>query len=67
MIRITRACGYVPNSIKERDANCFKASITAMSSSRYCSCAEAGCNTSYALKGISIIVSITAVFAYLLM
>lgn len=67
MVRITRSCGYISNEIKERDENCFRASFTAQSSSRYCTCSKDGCNSSYSIHAISAIVSIAGVLVCLMM
>ncbi|CAG9806055.1 unnamed protein product [Chironomus riparius] len=66
IVRVTRSCGYIPNTIKERDDGCFRASFTAQSSSRYCACPNDECNSSYSLHGISTIVSVIAVLICLI-
>lgn len=65
IVRIHRSCGYIPNTIKERDDGCFRASFTAQSSSRYCACMNDECNSSYSLSGTSIILSMIAALIYL--
>ncbi|XP_070501252.1 UPAR/Ly6 domain-containing protein crok-like [Chironomus tepperi] len=60
IVRVTRSCGYIPNTIKERDDGCFRASFTAQSASRYCACMNDECNSSYSMHGISMIVSVIA-------
>lgn len=66
IIRVHRNCGYIPNTIEERDANCFRASFTAQSSSRYCACAKDGCNSSYSIHSIPVIASVISLLICLL-
>lgn len=61
ILRITRSCGYIRNPIEERDQSCFKASFTASSSSRYCSCEGNKCNSSMIKLPSSLLLIMTTI------
>lgn len=42
--RIIRSCGYINSTDSERDTRCYKVSLTAATSTRYCGCTFDGCN-----------------------
>lgn len=65
IVRITRSCGYVEDKNSERDNDCFRASFTAGSSSRYCACQEDGCNSANSIQMTSlVVVTLLAFFFY---
>lgn len=67
ILRITRSCGYIRNSIEARDQTCFKASFSASSSSRYCACEDNKCNTGEIKFPSSFLLMMTSVIYAMMM